>query len=575
MLTSGPVRPSYSADWGDYISFAERLQEKAEDDGSDLIVVDTGDRVEGNGLYDAAHPKGKYILNIFGRQRVDLLCIGNHELYKNHSSYDEHEITVPNSQGNYLASNVDIIDRDSGDRRPLAPRFKKFTTKNQGIRVLAFGFLYDFDLNSSNTFVEKVEETIKEQWFQDAIRDKEVDLFLVIGHVPVRTSEFKLIFRSIRKENWDVPIQFLGGHLHIRDYIKYDEKAYGLASGRFMETIGFMSISGLETSYRSSSIFDHSNHRAKSQSSGAIATMGTPKFARRYIDNNLYSFHHHTGLNKTSFPTARGLNVSQLIAKDRKELGLDKAYGCAPQDYWASRVPYPSQSSIFTWLQDHVLPDQVRDEDRADVPRLIITNTGAIRFDLFKGRFTLDSMYTISPFTSGFRYIKDVPFDIARRILTLLNQGGPILLTDSQSLAYRTPVAAGKVKERGEVHKRQSIAQKPLDDSLSQDNLIPGYTTTDDAGSDGDDTKHSPIRSYRIPNCIESRVSFPESFRETANPDTVDLVYNEFIQRYILLALKFLGTDYSEADTSAYMDGKSLTQAIGTWVKNNWSCEDE
>ena len=46
-------RAQYSADWGDYISFAHHLRQRADDDGSDLLVVDTGDRVEGNGLYDA------------------------------------------------------------------------------------------------------------------------------------------------------------------------------------------------------------------------------------------------------------------------------------------------------------------------------------------------------------------------------------------------------------------------------------------------------------------------------------------------------------------------------------------
>jgi 2',3'-cyclic-nucleotide 2'-phosphodiesterase (5'-nucleotidase family) len=40
--------PSYSADWGDYVSFAKHLREKADAEGTDLLLVDTGDRVEGN-----------------------------------------------------------------------------------------------------------------------------------------------------------------------------------------------------------------------------------------------------------------------------------------------------------------------------------------------------------------------------------------------------------------------------------------------------------------------------------------------------------------------------------------------
>ena len=72
-------RPSYSADWGDYISFAQRMKEKAEREGADLLLVDTGDRIEGNGLYDASDPRGKYTRRIFQEQPIDVICIGNHE----------------------------------------------------------------------------------------------------------------------------------------------------------------------------------------------------------------------------------------------------------------------------------------------------------------------------------------------------------------------------------------------------------------------------------------------------------------------------------------------------------------
>ena len=58
------ARPQYSADWGDYVSFAKHLRDRADEDGSDLLVIDTGDRVEGNGLYDASNPRGKYTFDI-------------------------------------------------------------------------------------------------------------------------------------------------------------------------------------------------------------------------------------------------------------------------------------------------------------------------------------------------------------------------------------------------------------------------------------------------------------------------------------------------------------------------------
>ena len=541
--------------------------------GVDLLLVDSGDRIEGNGLYDASKPKGKYTLKLFGEQTVDVICAGNHELYKNSSSENEYYETVPDSHGNYIASNLDIIDPKTGQRRPLAQRFKRFTTKNQGIRVLAFGFLFNFRGNSKNTIVQRVQETIKEEWFQEAIRDREVDLFLVIGHVPLRTQEFASIFKAIREQQWDVTIQFFGGHTHIRDYAKYDSKAYALESGRYLETIGFMSVTGVPTGGKSNSM-------SIDAATPHVIGVASPTFSRRYIDNNLFSFHHHTGLNATTFPTEHGRNVSSMIASDRKALTLDKAYGCAPRDYWTNRAPYPSKNSIFSWLQDEVLPDMVFDVDRGDVPRMVFTNTGALRFDIFKGPFTVDTTYSVSPFTGGFRYIKDVPFSIAKRLLQIINQEVPQIWPASQSLAFKEPARSVPASSH---HADEQLflpgEQTPLGKDHESDRdaeLTPGYTTTDDAGSDGDDTIHAPIQFYRVPNALESRIGFPPGAtadsKESADPVSVDLVYMDFIESYMLLALKFLGTDYAEGDTDVYVRGRDMTGLIAQWVQEHWEC---
>lgn len=541
------------------------MHEKADNEGRDLLLIDTGDRIEGNGLYDASDPKGKYTGDIFKEQEIDVICTGNHELYHKSSSDNEYLSTVPNFHGNYLASNLDILDPRSGERVPLAPRFKKFTTKNQGIRVLAFGFVFDFTGNANNTIVETVEKTVQQRWFLEAIHDREVDLILVAGHVLLDSPEYHSIFKAIRAVQWDTPIQFFGGHTHIRDYFKYDSKAYGLESGRYMETIGFMSITGLSTGYQS-------RPRSPNAESNSL------KFSRRYIDNNLYSFHHHTALNSTTFPTDHGRNVSAMIASARKDLKLDHQFGCAPQDLWTNRAPFPHENSIFSWLQVQVLPDIVSEPSRKGIPRLVIVNTGGIRFDIFKGPFTIDTTYTVSPFTSGFRYIKDVPFQTAKRLKRILNQEVPQLVEIPHELAAHLPVssktqaAAFEGPQENFDHHYGFAHQMPLSPSSDDDiPLIPGYTTHDAAGSDGDDTIHSPIKFYTVPNVIESRVAFPTSEDENAKePETVDLVYIDFIERYVLLALKFLGTDYDMGDTEAYMEGKELTGLISEWVEENW-----
>lgn len=570
-------RAQYSADWGDYISFAQHLRDRADADGSDLLVVDTGDRVEGNGLYDASNPKGKYTFDIFKEQQIDIITSGNHELYLKNSSDNEYYETVPNFKDNYIASNLDIYNPEDGKLQPLAPRYRKFTTKNQGIRIVAFGFLFDFKGNANNTVVQEVEDTIKEQWFQDAIRDKDVDLFVVAGHVPVRDSkEYDAIYKAIRDVTWDIPIAFLGGHTHIRDTHVFGKKAVGLESGRYMETIGFMSVSGL-------------SHKKKD---GTVEAEKSLTFDRRYIDNNLFSLYHHSGKNDTTFSTEHGKNVSAAIHSARKELKLDKTFGCAPQDYWLNRAPYPHNDSILTWLETEVFPTtHPASSPSKQPPQLVITNSGALRFDIFRGPFTIDTTFLVSPFTSGFRKLKDVPYSVASQVLKLLNNEGPILLPAlletaaqhgdlggfsahhlSQLAPPDPPISAATWRQSifaDATADQQILSSTP--DSEDKD-LVPGYTTHDDLSSTspGDDTAHAPIRFYDVPNCIGASIALDPD----TPPETVELVYNEFIQQWVLLALRYLGLEYNSSDTEPAMDGRSLTDVLSDWVGEHWGCEN-
>ena len=583
------AEPQYSADWGDYISFAHHLRQRADADGSDLIVVDTGDRVEGTGLYDASQPKGKYTPDILKHQHIDIITSGNHELYKANTSDHEYEETVPNFKNSYIASNINIRDpANTTNFIPLAPRFRKFTTPNQGIRILAFGFLYNFQGNANNTLVQKVEDTVQEQWFKDAVREKDVDLYVVAGHVPVRdTPEFDAVYKAIRDVQWDTPVVFFGGHTHIRDFRRWEKEAVGIESGRYAETVGFLSVDGL-------------NSEGKKKHGVGFDVKASPKFERLYIDNNLYSLHHHSGQNESTFATELGRNVSSQINEDRKILHLDHTFGCAPHDFWLNRAPYPSQDSLLTLLEEKILPDAFTTSASNKTPSIVMTNSGALRFDVFKGPFTIDTTYLICPFTSGFREITNVPYRAAVQVLQLLNDAGPIPLRDLLSFVegeegwgrHRLedlvpPLAPVRSNELLQTLP-QSVESRfmnqgqqvplPKDDDNNDDHepKLPGYTTTDDAGKDGDDTIHKPIKFYSVPNCVATNIGFsPDSDDDEEMPETLDIVYNEFIQDWVLLALRYLGVDYGEENTRVALEGRTLTGVIEGWVAGHWECEEE
>jgi len=101
---------------------------------------------------------------------------------------------------------------------------------------MAFGVLYDFTGNSNVSKVIKAADMVKEQWFLDAVKCAEpVDLFIITGHNPVRTSgggTFELVYEAIRKAHPNTPIQMFGGHTHIRDFAVYDGMTTALESGQ-------------------------------------------------------------------------------------------------------------------------------------------------------------------------------------------------------------------------------------------------------------------------------------------------------------------------------------------------------
>ncbi|PNY25991.1 Uncharacterized protein TCAP_04074 [Tolypocladium capitatum] len=549
------LEPQYSADWGDYISFSQHMRKRADDNGADLLLVDTGDRIEGNGLYDASAPKGLFQYDIYAEQHVDIVCIGNHELYQAYSADREHNTTVPNFNENYVASNVDYVDPATGERKPLAQRYRKFKTKNQGLEIVAFGFLFDFTGNANNTVVQPVAETIKETWFQEAMREKP-DLFVVVGHVGLRMDEFRTIFTALRKQNWHIPIVFFGGHAHVRDALSYDSQSFAMASGRYLETIGWMSIDGIQ-------------QKSSPEDASAEAWL---TFSRKYIDNNLYGMYHHTGRNETNFVTPHGERVSRMIASARKALSMDHSYGCAPRDLWVDRAKYPSNESIFSWIQDEVLPDVVVNEERKDKPRLAIVNTGGVRFDIFKGPFTRDSTYAVSPFASGFNYVPDVPYEVASKVLGILNSAGKVLDAhgaDTRFLNIPQRMLAADPARTDDHDKAAGDGEPRLElRSAQEPDLIAGYTTEDDIGSDGDDTVRKALKFYSLPNCIQAEIGFSAD----GKPATVDLVFIDFVQPWIIPALKFSGGNYSDEDVKVYVEG-TLTHAFVEWIKKNWAGE--
>lgn len=415
---------NYGADWGDFVSFTAQMRAKAKALGVDLLLIDTGDLHDGAGLSDATTVDGELSNIVFENLDYDLLTIGNHELYLADIAYQDYTSFSKAWGDRYLTSNVQILNTTTNEYTYLGNQYKYLTTEN-GLRILAFGVLFDFTGNTNVTKVIPAATMVNETWFQSIVASPPgpVDLFLLIGHNTAKpqtqTGTFGTVHDAIRTVYPSTPIQIFGGHSHIRDFQVYDEASTALESGRYCETLGWLSMSGFSannSAYTGVSAPEGVPNPTRKATNSSTAPW---TYSRRYMDWNRLTFEYHASGSQTNFTidsaafnTAAGQNTTQQIYDFRQQLNITAQLGCSPQTWCQSCAEFNSSGSIYNLLTQ-ALSEAVINETRADKARVNIINTGSVRFDLHKGPFLVDDAYIVSPFDDIFVYIPDVPYPVA------------------------------------------------------------------------------------------------------------------------------------------------------------------
>ncbi|KAI6100584.1 Metallo-dependent phosphatase-like protein [Pisolithus sp. B1] len=510
--------PNYSGDLGDFASFVTHMKRIAVEKNVDLLLVDSGDVHDGTGLSDGyppggvdAHESNKFL----ERLPYDLMAIGNHELYVYADTYDMYTNFVPQLNGRYLSDGEAVSV-------PVGNRFVKFTTA-KGRHVTSVGVLYDFTGNSVNTTVQFVADMVKESWFVEVI-EEEPDVFVLIGHMPVSYDNWPVVFNAIRAVHPLTPILIFGGHSHIRDCQQYDGRSMALESGRYMETVG-------------------------ASLSAAQGNSNNITFTRRYLDQNRVTYQYHTRTSNATFDTSYGCSITIGLEDLAEQFDLSYLYGYAPQDYTLSRNPYPSNGSVLSLFVDDAAPTALAiNNSRADVPNILITNSGELRFDVFKGEFTKNDQLTALPFTDSFLYIPNITLSIATQILPALNGAGA-------SDKKKRVALEMEMWRRGYVDGRYNtwlaeMARRAGPGSSAEvaGNLTLGYVTTDSCPDAGDDTLHIAVPYYSSPNYIGSATP------NVTDDTPIDLVFIDFIASDVIEILNTLqnAKNYSDSDASLY-----------------------
>lgn len=173
-----------------------------------------------------------------------------------------------------------------------------------------------------------------------------------------------------------------------------------------------------------------------------------------------------------------------------------------------------------------------------------------------------DDSFIVSPFTDGFQYIPDVPYQQASKVLGISNAATDNSKRDLEPRDFSFPQIGDSCVEGVTLHAHEGLKRRssPLTRGIHRRQtsaLTPGYVTTDDFGTDGDDTPHTKIPNFPQPENFQANASFPA---DGSLPTKVDLIFVDFIGTSdILPALKSQGATYTAADISYYLPKATFT----------------
>jgi 2',3'-cyclic-nucleotide 2'-phosphodiesterase (5'-nucleotidase family) len=168
-----------------------------------------------------------------------------------------------------------------------------------------------------------------------------------------------------------MPIQFITGHTHIRAYSLIDSYSSSFEAGRYLDTIGFVSFPVLRNIHEGES----------------------PIFFHQFVNGSMASLKH--ALDSTNIHTPSGQALSQQILEVRESMGLGDVIGCSPRTYELYK-PLSQDDSLLSLYLMHIVPSQLfRGESKE---KLYIQNSGAFRYNLFKGLVTVDDIISVTPY---------------------------------------------------------------------------------------------------------------------------------------------------------------------------------
>ena len=374
----------------------------------------------------AMNGDSSHLTPILEKMPWDAVNVGNHELYKTSVLQ---QILQPGGfvewwGDKYVSSNIVIrpsldpaVEEQemtvSEDDVPMGNRYRILQGRQS--RVLLFGFLYDMTNNANVVQVLKVEQVVQQPWFATALQTETYDAIVVLAHMDVRDSLVTVILnqiRALRPTDSSLPVLFVTGHTHHRDVAALDETSFSFEAGRFLDTIGFISIPTRATV--AAYVADHADVREGVTVSNVNVTARL--FQYKFLNANVDELKATLGMGPSDvFDTEDGIALSKFINRTQTEMGLRATVGCMDISYYMNRSLF-AEDSLWRLFVDNVVRSQF--EDTA----VLFIGQGQWRYDLIAGgNVTLDDVIAVAPFNETLYVIDNVPLEAVIALNRTLN----------------------------------------------------------------------------------------------------------------------------------------------------------
>ncbi len=224
------------------------IRKKLEDNGTETILVDDGDAIQGDAI--GTITKGEAILDLMNEAKYDIAIPGNHEF-----DYGMDEFLSLTEKANfpYISCNF------SHDGKLI---FEPYIIKEAAGKKIAFigvttprtltesspdhfmdengNFIYDFLYDETG---DKLITAI--QGYIDEVRAKGVDYVILLAHIGNKENAYPFNFQTIIERTSGIDVM-LDGHSHDTDQVKMNNKdgepVIRSACGTKMAAIGFLHI---------------------------------------------------------------------------------------------------------------------------------------------------------------------------------------------------------------------------------------------------------------------------------------------------------------------------------------------